>query len=241
MQKWLDATLYPDIDPPSELVSLADRVDFSILLLMPTADLSPDLDAFIARWRASSAAERANYVLFLSELCSVLDLERPNPQTSDPARDAYVFEKPLPLPHGTPGASTSTSAAALCWRPSRAATAHPNPDREGGERGFPSLMVAPTPRRRGTATRNTGAWDVAMERARRQAETYARSLPPAEVAERPPALSWSSSTWAPPSSSTASSRAAAATTFPSPTRAATASRSKTCASRRCATCCRRLA
>ena len=28
MQKWLDATLYPDIDPPSELVSLADRVDF---------------------------------------------------------------------------------------------------------------------------------------------------------------------------------------------------------------------
>ena len=28
MQKWLDATLYPDIDPPSELTSLADRVDF---------------------------------------------------------------------------------------------------------------------------------------------------------------------------------------------------------------------
>ena len=28
MPKWLDATLYPDIDPPAELVSLADRVDF---------------------------------------------------------------------------------------------------------------------------------------------------------------------------------------------------------------------
>jgi hypothetical protein len=28
MQKWLDATLYPDIDPPFELTSLADRVDF---------------------------------------------------------------------------------------------------------------------------------------------------------------------------------------------------------------------
>ena len=70
---------------------------------MPTTDPSPDLDAFIARWRASSAAERANYVLFLSELCSVLELERPNPQTSDPARDAYVFEKPAPLVHGATG------------------------------------------------------------------------------------------------------------------------------------------
>ena len=28
MSKWIDATLYPDIDPPDELVSLADRVDF---------------------------------------------------------------------------------------------------------------------------------------------------------------------------------------------------------------------
>jgi hypothetical protein len=149
---------------------------------MPTADLSPDLDAFIARWRASSAAERANYVLFLSELCSVLDLERPNPQTSDPARDAYVFEKPLPLPHGTVGRIDLYKRGCFVLEAKQGSDAHPNPDREGGERGG-----APTPRRRGTAVRNTSTWDVAMERARRQAETYARSLPPAEIAGgRPP-------------------------------------------------------
>jgi hypothetical protein len=35
---------------------------------------------FIARWQQSSAAERANYALFLSELCDHLELPRPEPQ-----------------------------------------------------------------------------------------------------------------------------------------------------------------
>ena len=28
MQAWLDGTLYPDVDPPEEIVELADQVDF---------------------------------------------------------------------------------------------------------------------------------------------------------------------------------------------------------------------
>ncbi len=28
MPSWIDPTLYPDVDPPGELLSLADRVDF---------------------------------------------------------------------------------------------------------------------------------------------------------------------------------------------------------------------
>jgi len=28
MQPWIDATLYPDVDPPEEIVDLADQVDF---------------------------------------------------------------------------------------------------------------------------------------------------------------------------------------------------------------------
>ena len=28
MQHWLDTTLYPDIDPPEEMVDLSDRIDF---------------------------------------------------------------------------------------------------------------------------------------------------------------------------------------------------------------------
>lgn len=33
------------------------------------------IDTFITRWRASGAAERANYQLFLSELCDLLGVE----------------------------------------------------------------------------------------------------------------------------------------------------------------------
>ena len=34
---------------------------------------------FVARWQASEAAERANYQLFLSELCGLLGVAQPEP------------------------------------------------------------------------------------------------------------------------------------------------------------------
>ena len=49
--------------------------------------------AFIARWHASGAAERANYQLFLAELCTVLDVPAPDPTAPVEADNAYVFEK----------------------------------------------------------------------------------------------------------------------------------------------------
>lgn len=48
--------------------------------------------AFVARWKTSGGAERANYTSFLSELCSVLELEPSHPSVNDLERDAYVFE-----------------------------------------------------------------------------------------------------------------------------------------------------
>jgi hypothetical protein len=48
---------------------------------------------FIARWRDSGAAERANYQIFLAELCDVLEVERPQPTTPDEAANAYVLRK----------------------------------------------------------------------------------------------------------------------------------------------------
>jgi hypothetical protein len=36
------------------------------------------IQAFIDRWSQSGGAERANYALFLSELCDLLDVPRPN-------------------------------------------------------------------------------------------------------------------------------------------------------------------
>jgi MmeI, N-terminal domain len=65
--------------------------------------LTDDIQRFIARWQASGAAERANYQLFLSELCDALNTPRPDPTTSDEAGNAYIFEKSAPLPHVTAG------------------------------------------------------------------------------------------------------------------------------------------
>ena len=69
----------------------------------PHTTMTDDIQRFITRWQASGAAERANYQLFLSELCDMLNTPRPGPTTSDEASNAYVFEKSVPLPHGAAG------------------------------------------------------------------------------------------------------------------------------------------
>jgi hypothetical protein len=52
-------------------------------------------DPFVSRWQASGAAERANYALFVTELCEVLEVPRPNPTVPREEDNAYVFEKPV--------------------------------------------------------------------------------------------------------------------------------------------------
>jgi hypothetical protein len=65
-----------------------------------------DPTAFIARWQKSGAAERANYQLFLSELCDLLGVPRPDPTTPDDAANAYVFERAVIFHHGDGTTST---------------------------------------------------------------------------------------------------------------------------------------
>ena len=50
--------------------------------------------AFIDRWAASGAAERANYQLFLSELCDLLDVPRPNPAMPTPVVYPGAYHAP---------------------------------------------------------------------------------------------------------------------------------------------------
>jgi hypothetical protein len=53
-----------------------------------------DVDSFIARWTArEGGAERANYQMFLSELCDVLEVPRPEPAGAERALNDYVFER----------------------------------------------------------------------------------------------------------------------------------------------------
>ncbi|TVR99075.1 MAG: hypothetical protein EA418_00515, partial [Wenzhouxiangellaceae bacterium] len=58
-----------------------------------TAISQADVDAFIGRWQNTGGKERANYQLFLTELCQLLDLPGPEPATENDTDDAYVFER----------------------------------------------------------------------------------------------------------------------------------------------------
>ena len=76
---------------------------------------SPDpLSAFLDRWEASGAAERANYALFLSELCDVLGVPRPEPTGQDDAHNAYVLERAVPFQN--PDGSTTVKRIDLYKR-----------------------------------------------------------------------------------------------------------------------------
>jgi hypothetical protein len=124
---------------------------------------------FIVRWQNSAAAERANYQLFLSELCDFLDVPRPEPAVGDIRDDLYVFERPVTFRH--PNGQTSSGFIDLYKRGCfvlEAKQGSPVPETQ-------SLFEEP--RRRGVGFRGTIGWDEAMLRARNQAERYAKALP----------------------------------------------------------------
>lgn len=57
------------------------------------------VEDFIARWQHADGSERANYQLFLTELCALLGLDRPDPASVDNEENAYVFERKVTLRH----------------------------------------------------------------------------------------------------------------------------------------------
>lgn len=118
------------------------------------------IDAFIACWEAVGGSERANYQLFLTELCAVLALPQPDPAREDTRDNAYVFERRVTFRHGD--GSESNGFADLYRR---------------------SAFILEAKKIRKTDGR---AFDDAMLRARSQAEQYARALPAEEG--RPPFL-----------------------------------------------------
>lgn len=52
------------------------------------------MEAFLARWgEGDGGQERANYALFLAELCDVLEVPRPDQASHDAGANAYTFER----------------------------------------------------------------------------------------------------------------------------------------------------
>ncbi|HEX7480624.1 MAG TPA: DNA methyltransferase, partial [Polyangiales bacterium] len=119
-----------------------------------------NIAAFIAKWSASAAAERANKDAFLLELCDVLEVPRPDPTTADPERDLYVFEKDALMPHE--GGKISRGKIDL-YR----ADAFILEAKQGADA---------TSKKLGTAKRGTPGWNVAMLGAYGQALGYARTF-----------------------------------------------------------------
>ena len=117
-------------------------------------------EGFIATWAASEAAERANKDAFLIGLCDVLGVPRPDPKTSDPERDRYVFEAGVPIVHE--GAKFSTGSMDLYKRDAFILEA---------KQGSSSATA-----RVGSARRKTAGWTVMMQAAFGQALGYARTL-----------------------------------------------------------------
>ena len=129
--------------------------------------------AFVERWKDSAAAERANYQLFLTELCDFLEVPRPQPALPDVNRNAYVFERSVYFHNGD--GTTSIGRIDLYKRGCFVLEAKQG-SFQTHQTELPLLTGPPHPRR-GTAIRGTRAWDGAMESARGQAEQYVRALP----------------------------------------------------------------
>ena len=119
------------------------------------------VEAFIDRWRGATGSELANYQLFLGELVELLDLPRPDPAREDTRDNAYVFERRIVFKHGD--GSESAGRIDLYRR------AH--------------FVCEAKKVKLNVATRG---FDDALQRARGQAEGYARALPAEEG--RPPFL-----------------------------------------------------
>lgn len=131
-------------------------------------------DAFISRWSASGGAERANFQSFATELCDLLGVSRPEPACADLDLNAYTFEFPVTFHHA--GGTSSTGYIDLYKRNCFVMEAKQGSDQEL-EKQLALFGGNESKSRKGAAVRGTGNWTVAMQRARGQAERYAKALP----------------------------------------------------------------
>ncbi|SFQ31743.1 type IIL restriction-modification enzyme MmeI [Hymenobacter arizonensis] len=134
---------------------------------------------FAARWQPAGGAERANYGLFLQDLCDLLEVPHPDPTTDNPAHDQYVLERAVTFADGP---KKSTGRIDLYKRgcfilETKQGTDTPD-QQQRAERA--ELGLAPETRRKGHAQRGTVRWEQMMQAARQQALGYVRALPPDE-------------------------------------------------------------
>jgi hypothetical protein len=132
------------------------------------------IDSFISRWAASGAAERANYQMFLAELCDLLGVPRPDPTSPDPEKNLYVFDRAITriAPDGT-----SVTNYIDFYKSSHFVLET--------KQGVGDLEL-PSATKSGHGRRGSAAFDKALERAYHQGRDYITHLPTGHT--RPPFL-----------------------------------------------------
>ncbi|MGV3529818.1 MAG: class I SAM-dependent DNA methyltransferase [Flavisolibacter sp.] len=144
---------------------------------MDTTVTPPTAESFIARWKASGASERANYQLFLTELCELLGVNKPIPATDKVHEATYCFERRVELNDGE--GKTTTNFIDLYKQHCFVLEAKQGSDKASiTEAEILSGIREKT--KTGTATRDTRSWEREMKKAKEQALRYARALPVAE-------------------------------------------------------------
>ena len=140
------------------------------------ADQGALAEIFITRWQNNAGgAERANYALFLTELCDVIGVARPDPASHETEFNEYAFERGVTKRDG--GERVGSGRIDLYKRGSFVLEAKQS-RWKGGKKsvaGQTDMFSAESePKLRSRSDRN---WDVLMMNARRQAEDYAKALP----------------------------------------------------------------
>lgn len=135
------------------------------------------IELLISRWQGREGGqERANYVSFLKELCSALDLPQPDPADATHERNDYVFERVVTR-HRDEGDAIGRIDL---YRKNSFVLEAKQSRQKGGKKevaGQDDLFsVSDESGTRGKRGANR-AWDVLMLNAKRQAEEYARALP----------------------------------------------------------------
>ena len=137
---------------------------------------SAPIESFISRWENSGAAERANYQMFLAELCDLLGVPRPNPTSPDPEKNLYVFDRAITRVH--PDGTSVTNYIDLYH------ARHFVCETKQGVSD--STTETTTPKKSGHGLRGSSAFDKALERAYHQGRDYITHLPASHG--RPPFL-----------------------------------------------------
>ncbi|WP_083322225.1 class I SAM-dependent DNA methyltransferase [Hymenobacter lapidarius] len=137
---------------------------------------------FESRWQKSGGAERANYGLFLQDLCDLLGVPRPDPTTDQPTQDQYVLERAVTF---NDGAKKSTGRIDLYKRgcfilETKQGTDSADAQQKAQQADRAELGLAAEKRRKGHALRGSVKWEQMMQAARQQALGYVRALPPEE-------------------------------------------------------------